>query len=342
MSAPCLAVITDCEFDSCDPERRELAGLAEVRKYACRSEEEVIAAAAEADAVLVQYAPITRRVIESLNKCRVIARYGIGVDMIDVDAATERGIPVVNVPDYCVEEVSDHTLALMLAACRRILLLHNSIARGRWDFSVAVPLLRIRDLTVGLVAFGKIARRVAEKLRGFGCSIIAHDPYAQPQAAHALGVKLVDLESLLERSDIISIHAPLTRRTHHLFDRKAFDQMKSSAWIVNTSRGGLIDESALIQALDRGRIAGAALDVLETEPISKDNPLIGRDNVVLTPHSAFYSAASLLDLQILTARGAAQVLRGEKPDYLVNREVDPEVGVQIDPTGAGGSEGAAR
>jgi D-3-phosphoglycerate dehydrogenase len=321
MNEPYLAVITDCEFASFDPERRELAGLAEVRKYACRSEGEVISAAKEADALLVQYAPITRRVIDSLTKCRVIARYGIGVDMIDLDAATDRGIPVVNVPEYCVEEVSDHTLALMLAACRKIPLLHGSVAEGHWDFSVAAPVLRIRDLTVGLAAFGKIARRVAEKLRGFGCSIIAYDPYADPREALALGVELVELQTLLKESDIISIHAPLTEQTRHLFDREAFARMKSTSWIVNTSRGGVIDESALEHALDEGSIAGAALDVLEAEPISKNNPLIGRDNVLLTPHSAFYSAASLLELQILTARGAAQVLRGEKPDYLVNREV---------------------
>jgi D-3-phosphoglycerate dehydrogenase len=331
MSAPCLAVITDCEFASCDPERRELAGVAEVRKYSCRSEEQVIEVAAEADALLVQYAPITRRVIHSLKNCRVIGRYGIGVDMIDVEAATQRRIPVVNVPEYCVEEVSDHTLALMLAAIRKILILHGSIAEGRWDFSVAVPLPRIRDLTVGLLALGKIARRVAEKLRGFGCAIIAHDPFADPQAAAVLGIQLVDLQTLLERSDLISVHAPLTKETRHLFDREAFGRMKRSAWIVNTSRGALIDESALIFALDQGLIAGAALDVLEQEPVSNNNPLVGRKNVLLTPHSAFYSAASLLDLQILTARGVAQVLRGQKPDYLVNSKVDPEVEWEVDP-----------
>jgi D-3-phosphoglycerate dehydrogenase len=336
MSAPYLAVITDCEFASCDPERRELAGLAEVRKYACRSEEQVIEAAVQADAVLVQYAPITRRVIDSVEKCRVIARYGIGVDMIDVDAATKRNIPVVNVPEYCVEEVSDHTLALMLAAVRKILLLHDSVAGGRWDFSTAAPVVRIRDLTVGLVALGKIARRVAEKLRGFGCSLIAHDPYADRQAASALGVELVALQTLLERSDIISVHAPLTKETRHLIDREAFRRMKRSAWIVNTSRGGVIDESALNLALDRGLIAGAALDVLEEEPVSINNPLVGRDNVVLTPHCAFYSVASLRDLQILTARGVAQVLRGETPDNLLNREIDLKVKPHLEPATPGG------
>jgi D-3-phosphoglycerate dehydrogenase len=323
MNEPYLAVITDCEFASFDPERRELAGVAEVRKYSCRSEEEVIAAAAEADAILVQYAPITRRVIDTLTNCRVIGRYGIGVDMIDLEAATQRGIPVVNVPHYCVEEVSDHTLALMLAASRKILLLHNSIAEGRWDFSVAAPVFRMRDITIGLIAFGKIARRVAEKLRAFGCRIIATDPYADARTALALGVELVDMETLLKESDIISIHAPLTKQTHHLFDRKAFQRMKSTAYIVNTSRGAVIDESALEHALDKGSIAGAALDVLEEEPVSRNSTLIGRDNVLLTPHCAFYSAASLLDLQILTARGVAQVLRGQKPDHPVNRPVDP-------------------
>ncbi len=316
-----LAVITDCEFASCEPERRELAGLAEVRKFSCRSEEEVIAAAAQADAILVQYAPITRRVIESLRHCRVIGRYGIGVDMIDLVAATDRGIPVVNVPDYCLEEVSDHTLALMLAVARKILLLHDSVAGGRWDFSVAAPVFRIKDLTVGLVAFGKIARRVAEKLRGFRCRIVACDPYAEQDTARALGVELVDLPTLLEESDIISVHAPLTGETHHLFGEEAFRRMKRTAYLINTSRGAVIDESALEHALDAGLIAGAALDVLEKEPISQSSTLTGRDNVLLTPHTAFYSVASLLDLQVLTARGVARVLRGQKPEYLVNRSL---------------------
>ena len=316
-----LAVITDCEFASFEPERRELTGLAEVRKYCCRNEEEVIAAAAEADAILVQYAPITRRVIESLRHCRVIGRYGIGVDMIDLDAATDRGIPVVNVPDYCVEEVSDHTLALLLAVSRKILLLHNSVEGGQWDFSVAAPVFRIKDLTVGLVAFGKIARRVAEKLHGFGCRIVAYDPFAKQDTARALGVELVDLQTLLEDSDIISVHAPLTEQTRHLFDGETFRRMKKTAYLINTSRGAVIDESALEHALDAGLVGGAALDVLEEEPVSQGSTLIGRDNVLLTPHTAFYSVASLLDLQVLTARGVAQVLRGQKSEYLVNRSL---------------------
>ena len=332
MKKPYLAVITDCEFASFDPERKELAGLAEVRKYSCMSEEEVIAVAAEADAILVQYAPITRRVIGSLANCRVIGRYGIGVDMIDLEAATQRGIPVVNVPDYCVEEVSDHTLALMLAASRKILHLHHCIAQGGWGYSLAVPVSRISDLTVGLVAFGKIARRVAEKLGPFGCRIIANDPYADAGTVLALGAELVDMKTLLKDSDIISLHAPLTEQTRHLFDHDAFERMKSTAWIINTSRGAVIDESALVHALDEGSIAGAALDVLEEEPIPKHHPLIGRDNVLLTPHCAFYSVASLLDLQILTARGVAQVLRGERPDYPVNPEVDPSL---LDTSGRG-------
>ena len=315
--APYLAVITDCEFASDEPERGELAGLAEVRKYACRSEEEVIAVAAAADAVLVQYAPITRRVIESLRRCRVIARYGIGVDMIDLEAARGRGIPVVHVPDYCVEEVSDHTVALMLAASRKLLTLHQAVSAGRWDFSVAAPVRRFRELAVGLLGFGKIARRVAEKLRGFGCRLRACDPYAREEAALALGVELVELVTLLAESDLVSVHAPLTEQTRHLLGLEAFRKMKPTALIVNTSRGALIDEAALADALDQGLIAGAALDVLEQEPIPADSRLLGRDNVLLTPHSAFYSVGSLRQLQVLTARGAAQVLRGEKPQYPV-------------------------
>ena len=313
--APYLAVITDCEFASDDPERTELEGLAEVRKYACRTEEEVMSVAAEADALLVQYAPITRRVIERLPRCQVIARYGIGVDMIDLDAARQRGIPVVHVPEYCVEEVSDHTMALMLAASRKLLLLHRCVSAGRWDFSAAAPVQRFQDLSVGLLGFGKIARRVAEKLQPFGCRILACDPYADPKAAQVLEIELVDLAGLLAESDVISIHAPLTEETRHLFDREAFRRMKSTAFLVNTSRGAVVEEAALVEALDRNQIAGAALDVLETEPLSSTSPLIGRDNVLLTPHSAFYSVGSLRQLQVLTARGAAQVLRGEEPQF---------------------------
>jgi D-3-phosphoglycerate dehydrogenase len=312
-----LAVITDSEFASDEPERRELDGLAEVRRHSCVSEEEVIAAAARADAILVQYAPITRRVIESLLQCRVIARYGIGVDMIDLDAARRREIQVVHVPDYCVEEVSDHTMALMLAASRKLLLLHRSVAEGHWHFSVAAPIQRFQDLTVGLLGFGKIARRIAEKLKPFGCRILTCDPYAQEPAVRSQGVELVGVEALLGDSDIISIHAPLTAQTRHLLDWDAFGKMRRKPILVNTSRGAVIDESALVRALDAGLVAGAALDVLEEEPIGAGNRLVGRDNVLLTPHSAFYSVGSLHQLQVLTARGAAQVLRGEKPQYPV-------------------------
>jgi D-3-phosphoglycerate dehydrogenase len=193
------------------------------------------------------------------------------------------------------------------------------VAGGHWDFSVAAPVFRIRDLTVGLIAFGKIARRFAEKLRGFGCHMLAYDPYVDRQTAASLGVELVDFPALLKEADIVSIHAPLTEQTHHLFGPEAFGSMKRTAIIINTSRGALIDESALAQALDQGLLAGAALDVMEQEPLDPSSPLIGRDNVLITPHCAFYSAASLQDLQILTARGVAKVLRGEKADHQANR-----------------------
>jgi D-3-phosphoglycerate dehydrogenase len=311
---PFLVVITDCEFTSFERERRELDSLAEVKVFQCRTENEVIAAARRADGLLVQYAPISRRVIEELEKCRVIARYGIGVDMIDLEAASERGIVVVNVPDYCIEEVSDHTVSLILACARKLPRLEAAVRKGNWDFSVAEPVFRMKDCTVGLVGLGKIAGRVAEKLKGFGCRLLAYDPYQTEAEAAKLDVRLTDLPQLLELADVVSLHAPLTPETRLMIGESALQRMKSTAYLINTSRGSLVDEAALAAALREGRIAGAGLDVLEKEPATPGNPLLGLENVLITPHAAFYSAESLQDLQTLTARAAAEVLRGLKRD----------------------------
>ena len=312
MKPPFLVVITDCIFASFEEERRELDGLAEVKVFQCRTEDEVIAAAGKAHGILVQYAPISRRVIENLKKCRVIARYGIGVDMIDQEAASEAGITVVNVPDYCIEEVSDHTVALILACARKLFRLDTAVRGGRWDFAVAEPVFRLKDSTVGLVGLGKIAGRVAAKLQGFGCRLLAYDPYLSEEAAERLGVRLTDLPQLLEMSDVVSLHAPLTPETRHMIDEAALRRMKKTAHLINTSRGSLVDQASLAAALREGWIAGAGLDVLEEEPVAPGNPLLDLENVILSPHAAFYSADSLRDLQILTARAAAEVLRGAK------------------------------
>jgi D-3-phosphoglycerate dehydrogenase len=316
---PSLVVIVDCDFAGFELERAELEGLAELEVFQCRTESEVIEAAREADGILVQYAPISRAVIDSLRRCRVIARYGIGVDMIDLEAAARRGIWVVNVPDYCVEEVSDHAVALMLSSLRRLPRLDAAVRRGLWDASLAGPVLRVRDCTVGLVGLGKTARRVAAKLSGFGCRLLAHDPYPDLQAVGGLGVELVGLDELLASSDLVSLHAPLTPATRHLIDEHRLRRMKATAFLVNTSRGTLIDEKALCLALQQGWIAGAALDVAEREPRTLDDPLLGFDSVLFTPHAAFYSADSTKELQRRTARGVAEVLRGERPLHAVNQ-----------------------
>ena len=312
-------VITDYDFGSTDLEQEELAELADLCAFQCRTEEEVIAAARDADALLVQYAPITARVLDSLPRCRVISRYGIGVDMIDLQAAAGRGIQVVNVPDYCIEEVSDHAVALILACVRKLPRLDAAVHRGRWDVLAVAPVSRLRDCTVGLVGLGNIARRVAEKLKGFGCPLVGHDPYVRPEAAADLGVGLLGLPELLERADVVSLHAPLTPQTRHMIGEAELRRMKNTALLINTSRGPLIDEPALCRALEQGWIAGAGLDVLEHEPVSPDNLLLRLDNALLTPHAAFYSARALEDLQRLTARAVAQVLRGEPPRNPVNR-----------------------
>jgi D-3-phosphoglycerate dehydrogenase len=302
-------VITDSDFPSTGPEERELSGLATVRRHHCTTEAEVLAAAGEADGVMVQYAPITARVLASLRRCRVIARYGVGLDMIDLSAARERGIPVCNVPDYCLEEVSDHAVALILAGVRKLVVLNDSVRSGVWDCRVARPVPRLADCTVGLIGFGRIARRVARKLSGFGCPLLVHDPFVAQQIVGEHGAAAVGLEELLERGDVVSLHTPLTPATRRMIDAAALLRMKPTALLVNTSRGGLIDEQALAEALKAGRIGGAALDVLEREPPTPDSPLRGLRNLILTPHAAFYSEQSMPTLQAETARAVARVLR---------------------------------
>ncbi|MCA6214132.1 MULTISPECIES: C-terminal binding protein [Thermococcus] len=317
-------VVTDYEYESLENEKRELekvgAELVAVQlRYA--QPEEIIKVCKDADGLIVQYAKITREVIEGLEKCKVIARYGIGVDNVDVKAATEKGIFVVNVPDYCIEEVSDHTIALLLASIRKINLYDKSVKSGTWDYKIGRPMYRIKGKTLGLIGFGKLARRVAEKMKPFRVEIIAYDPYVSPKVAEKYGIKLVDFDELLKNSDFISIHVPLTEETYHLLSDREFELMKDGVIIVNTARGPIIDEKALVKALESGKIAYAGLDVTEVEPIPSDSPLLKFDNVIITPHVAWYSEESQAELQTKAARGVAEVLSGKIPTYLVNPEV---------------------
>ena len=287
----------------------------------CHGEEDVIRATRDAHALLVSLSPITRRVIASWNRTRVVARYGIGVDTVDLEAATDHGILVTNVPDFCYDEVSDLAMSLILAVTRKVVRMHSLVSRGVYNRKLAAPVYKARGQTLGLLAFGHIARAVAGKAVPFGYRILAHDPYVQPGSLAGYPVELVGLEELLTKSDVLSIHAPLTSETRHLIGEPQLRLMKPTAYLVNTSRGPVVDQKALTRALQEGWIAGAGLDVLEKEPPDPGDPILGLDNVVLTPHFASYTEEAYVEVREKAARQVVQVLRGEVPSYLVNREV---------------------
>lgn len=292
----------------------EIVDCTRVLKGGAKTEDDVIRLAAGADALIVQFAPITRRVIESLDRCRIISRYAIGLDNIDLGAARERGIAVANVPDYCIEEVSDTALAHILNCQRKLSLADRLLHAGTWSYDRVKPMRRLANQTVGLVAFGHIARRLAEKLRPYGNRILAYDPFA-PNMTGYDWVEAVPLETLLARSDIISIHAPLTPETRHLINRDRIAAMKEGVVLVNTSRGGLIDEAALEEGIQSGKIAMAGLDVLDGPDTAYARSPLCRypDRVVITPHMGWYSEEAIADLQAKAARHVAEFLAGKPP-----------------------------
>jgi D-3-phosphoglycerate dehydrogenase len=317
-----IVVITDSVFPSLDPERIVLEPLGvELRPQQCRSEDEIIALAQDADAVLNCYAKLTARVIEYLHRCKIIARYGIGVDNVDLAAATKAHILVTNVPDYCVDEVSDHALALLLALARRVNVADAAVKAGAWDVVAHSGIRRLRGQTLGLLGFGKIAKAVASKAQSLGMKIIVHDPYIEPRLIAHYGAEAVGLDRLLAEADALSIHVPLSPETRNLISEGALVLMKPTAFLINTSRGGIVDENALAIALTQGRLGGAALDVLSVEPPPPDHPLRQAPNVILTPHLAFYSRESVIELQTKAAEEVARKLKGEPPRSPVNAEV---------------------
>ncbi len=321
MDAPLIAV-ADSPFPNLDPAMEILSELG--AKLVMADEptlEGILKVASQADALMVTYGKITADVIAGLEKCRVIGRFGLGVDNIDVEAATNAGIAVVYVPDYCVDEVSDHAMALLLDLARKVSFSNRLVQAGRWEMSAVAPLSRLRGRTMGLAGLGRIPRALAPKAQAFGLKVIAYDPYVDKADAAALGVEVVDFKTLLSTSDYISIHVPMMPETKHLFNADAFRQMKPEALIVNTARGPLVDTDALAKALDADHLAGAALDVMPVEPPPADSPLLGRDNVILTPHTAFYSVEALDELQAKAARGVVDVLTGKKPAYPINPDV---------------------
>jgi D-3-phosphoglycerate dehydrogenase / 2-oxoglutarate reductase len=322
-------VVTDFEYDTFAPEKEVLDQLGIELTYAqCKTEDEVIEACKDADALLNQYAPISRKVIENLENCKVVSRYGIGFNTVDVEAATEKGMIVANVTDYCLDEVSDHAMALLLSSARKVTMMNNAVKSGTWDFKVAAPIFRLRGRILGLIGFGNIPQSVALKAQAFGLEVIAYDPFIPESVASEMNVKLVSLEELCERSDYVSVHVPLNKHTEGMISHEQFNRMKPETFIINTARGPVIDEAALIQALQEGKIAGAGLDVLKVEPIREDNPLLQMDNVIINPHSAFYSVEAEAELKRKTAQNVADVLSGYFPSYVVNKDVKAKLSLK--------------
>ena len=311
-----LVVVTDSPFPSLDPAKKALEEAnAEVVQAPSSSEEDIIKAAENADAILVTYAKLNENILRSLKNCKAIGRFGIGVDNIDLKVAGELGISVNYVPDYCLDEVSDQAMAMIISMARKIPQSNKLVQSGRWEMPAVVPMYRLRGKTVGLIGFGNIPRLMTPKAQAFGFNVIASDPYAPKELFEKYGVESVSMDELYERSDFISVHAPLLPETKGLVNKDAFKKMKDTAIIVNTARGPLINEKDLIEALDKNIIGGAGLDVVETEPLPENSPLIGRDNVILAPHTAFYSVEALEELQTKAASDVARVLNGEEPVY---------------------------
>ncbi|NSW92681.1 MAG: C-terminal binding protein [Firmicutes bacterium] len=283
-------------------------------------EEAILEIAKDADALVTVYAEITRNIIEKLEKCKIIVRCGIGVNNIDMQAASEKKIYVANVPDYCWDEVSDHALTLALALERKIFQLDKAVKSGEWNLNIAKPIFGLRGQTFGLVGFGNIPKQAARKAQAFGFKVVAYDPFVSQEVADELDVKMLTLEELLKDSDVVSIHAPLVDATYHMINRETIALMKPTAYLVNTARGPLVDTQALYEALRDKKIAGAALDVLEEEPLQKDNPLLSLENVILTPHAAFYSEASSDNLRRLAFTEVVRALKGGTPKNFVNRK----------------------
>jgi len=319
---PLLVGVSDSVFPNLDPAREVLSQIgAELQLAPDASPAAIMALAGGADALLVTYAKITADMIQQMPRCRIISRFGIGVDNVDLAAATSAGIVVTKVPDYCIDEVSDHTMALLLALVRKI---PSSSARthaGRWEMKAVVPIHRLRGSVLGLVGFGRIPQLVAPKAKSFGIRVVAYDPFVPQDVFTRAGVESVGFPDLLTVSDYVSIHSPLLPETRNLFNADAFRQMKRGAYLVNTARGPIVDEAALAEALDTGQLGGAAIDVMAQEP-PPPSPLFGRDNVIITPHTSFYSEESLVELQVKAAQEVVAVLSGQSARNPVNPEVE--------------------
>ncbi|RPJ04355.1 MAG: C-terminal binding protein, partial [Spirochaetaceae bacterium] len=322
------AVILDNVFKDYDIEEEIL------RQAGCtlavadpESESEMISLVSDADAVIVNLHQINENVISTMIKCRIISRYGVGFDNVDIAAAARFGIWVSNVPDYCIEETSDHAIALLASCARNISRKDRCIRNGKWKMEHGCQSLRIAGKTLGIIGYGKVGRAVHRKLSGWDLDhVLVHDPYIKAEELSGKHVRIVPLQTLIRESDFITIHTPLTPETHHLIGRHELAMMKKTAIIINTARGKIIDEAALVEALASGKIMGAGLDVYETEPLPGNSPLCATENVVLTNHTAYHSGESEIELKTLSALNVAETLCNGKPMYPVNSVAIPACG----------------
>lgn len=303
-------------FDSqggIEVEQEIFGKFAKIVKIPCVTEEDLIQNCKDADAVICSYEPFTANVMDNLPNLKIIAFKAIGYNSVDIEAATKRGIAVTNIPNYCIYEVADHTIMLMLAINRRLIQFNNSIQHDKeWKYDLCPEITRFGENTVGLLGFGNIPRLVAERLKGFGSRVIAYDPFVRKEIGRKYGVELVELNFLYENADYISCHLPLNPSTEKMINIEAFSKMKEGVVFINTSRGKVVDEEALLEALDIGRVGFAGLDVLEDEyPDMNIHPLCGRDNVILTPHVGFYSLSSVRDAKVQSAENVLYYLKGE-------------------------------
>lgn len=320
-------VVTDFDYGNVDIERAILEPIgAEVIGLQAKRESDLFEEARDCAAIMNQYARIGAETIARMTKCKVIARYGVGVDIVDVDAATDRGILVTNVRDYCTEEVADHAIALWMALARSLPAYDRATHDGVWRWQSGAPVRRLRGRTMGIVSFGKIGQAIAHRARAFGTEVIAYDPFLPNDVARKLGVELVSKADLLARSDYILMQAPMTKDTRHFLSDAEFAAMKPGAILVNTGRGPTVDNKALYRALTEGHLAAAGLDDPEEEPAKRaswnpaDNPIFTLPNVLITPHAAYYSEESIRAAREGAATQVAKVLTGQKPDFPVNAE----------------------
>jgi D-3-phosphoglycerate dehydrogenase len=293
------------------------AGLG-CEEYRIETNEDISDLVGDADALLVQHNTVGPKVIDNMKKCKIIVRYGIGYDNLDVKYAEGKGIYCCNVPDYCIDEVSDHAISLLLNLARGISRYDRAKKSEAFSFAISRPIHNFRDLTVGIVGVGRIGKATARKLGAFGFRLLGTDPHVNKETMEALGIEKNGFEEICRRSDFITLHCMLNDETRHMFGFRQFDMMKSTAFIINTSRGPVIDEGKLIKALQEKKIAGAGLDVFEIEPIQPENGLLQLDNVLLTPHAAWYSEKSIIELKKKAALEAVRVLKGETPLNPVN------------------------